>query len=156
MYHLGCCVSDTGIEQKLKAAESLCRRHGLRLTVQRRAILRAALQRTDHPSADEVFEQLRGDLPGLSRTTVYRVLDTLVRVGVIRPLHHTGMPARFDRTTRRHHHLTCVRCHKIVDIDASELDALPHPEQIPEGFKIEDYSVQFFGLCGDCREAEGR
>ncbi|HRX84343.1 MAG TPA: transcriptional repressor, partial [Phycisphaerae bacterium] len=65
-------------ESSLEWFEQLCRQQGLALTVQRRTILSVLLDSDDHPTADQVYEIVRQRLPGLSRTTVYRVLDTFV------------------------------------------------------------------------------
>lgn len=141
------------IESRLKQFESLCRERGLPLTVQRCDIFRAVLERDDHPTADQVYEAVRGGIPGLSLTTVYRVLDTLVGLGVIRRLHHPGAGTRFDGKVHRHHHLICTKCHKVVDIESPSLDGLELPAGYEEEFEIDDYAVHFFGICAACRRA---
>ncbi|MCU0981741.1 MAG: transcriptional repressor, partial [Pirellulaceae bacterium] len=90
-------------------------------------------------------------IPGLSRTTVYRVLDTLVELGVVRRLPHAGSGARFDGKIQRHHHLVCRKCGCIIDIETSSLDGLHVPAGERQGFEIADYSVHFVGLCQECR-----
>ena len=139
------------VAQRLQQFESLCRERGLPLTVQRRDILRTILERDDHPSADQVYEAVKGRIPGLSRTTVYRVLDTLVELGAVRRLHHPGSGARFDGKLQRHHHLVCRKCGCVIDIDNAGLDRLKVPAGQRHGFQIEDYSVHFTGLCQECR-----
>lgn len=131
--------------------ERLCRERGLALTIQRRTIFAALLGRRDHPTADQVYEAVRPRLAGVSRTTVYRVLETLVQAGVITKACHPGAATRYDPLTRRHHHLVCLRCEKIVDIDDPGLDALPIPSVPGEAFEITDYCVHFRGLCAQCR-----
>ncbi|HPM81564.1 MAG TPA: transcriptional repressor [Candidatus Anammoximicrobium sp.] len=138
------------ISQRLQQFESLCRERGLPLTVQRRDILKTILERDDHPSADQVYEAVKERIPGLSRTTVYRVLDTLVELGVVRRLHHPGTGARFDGNLQRHHHLVCRRCGCVIDIESAGLDQLRLPAGERRGFEIEDYSVHFTGLCQEC------
>ncbi len=140
--------------ERLRQFEALCRAKGVPLTVQRRAIFEAVLERDDHPAADEIYEVVKERMPGLSRTTVYRVLDTLVGLGAIRRVPHAGSVARFDGKTHRHHHLVCSRCGKIVDWESPELDRLPLPKGRPRGFQIEDYTVQFTGTCGECRRGK--
>ena len=66
------------IAARLQEFEETCRRKGLPLTVQRRVILEAVLQRDDHPTADQIYEAVQERIPQLSRTTVYRVLDALL------------------------------------------------------------------------------
>jgi Fur family transcriptional regulator, peroxide stress response regulator len=144
----------TEIAERLKTLESLCRSKGVPCTSQRRVILQAVLQRDDHPTVDEVLESVRRRVPGISRTTVYRVLDTLAEWGVIRRLHHAGVAARFDGESHRHHHLVCNKCHKVVDVHDVKLDRLSVSHVEVEGFQVEDFSVHLMGICETCRRAE--
>lgn len=142
---------------KLAALEVACRRHGLPITVQRRVILQALAGRDDHPTADEILEQVRARLPEVSRTTVYRVLDALVELGLAVRICSPGTGVRFDPKTERHHHLVCVRCAQVMDFEAPALNALPLPAARTRAFTIHDYSIHFRGLCRDCaRQADGR
>ncbi|HVO13533.1 MAG TPA: transcriptional repressor [Vicinamibacteria bacterium] len=126
-----------------------CRRRGLALTIQRRAVYQELARRPDHPTADQVYEALHRRLPGLSRATVYRGLETLVRQGFARKVHHTGAVARFDPVTERHHHLVCDECGHLVDLDDAAVPDIPLPARAG-GFRIRDYSVSFTGLCPAC------
>jgi Fur family peroxide stress response transcriptional regulator len=138
---------------RLQLLEQICREHGIPLTVQRRAVLEALIFRQDHPTADQIFDDVQKQLPEISKATVYRVLDRLVELGLIRRLVHTGMPARYDAVTERHHHVTCRQCGRIEDVKHTDLDSLPVPSEITSRFAVEDYTVQFFGICERCREA---
>jgi Fur family peroxide stress response transcriptional regulator len=139
------------IERRLKEFEDRCRQRGLPVTVQRRAILETVLRRDDHPTADQIYEEVRTTIPAMSRTTVYRALETLVDLGVLRVLSHPGAVARYDGKFRRHHHLVCNKCHKVIDLDNAKLDRLPVPDVAAEGFEIDDFSVHFSGVCAECR-----
>ena len=136
----------------MRQFELLCREQALPLTVQRRDILKTVLERSDHPTADQVHEAVKKQIPGLSRTTVYRVLETLVQLGAIRRLHHPGASARFDGRIDRHHHLVCKMCHKIVDVDCRAFNGLKLSPSKRCGFTVEDYSVHFIGMCEACRK----
>ncbi len=139
------------IEARLRKLESLCRERGQPLTVQRRTILEAVLERDDHPTADQIYDAVKERIPGVSRTTVYRVLETLVELGLIRRLHHPAAFARFDGKIHRHHHLVCRSCHQVIDIEAKRFDELKLPPGRRHGFQIEDVSVHFVGVCAECR-----
>jgi Fur family peroxide stress response transcriptional regulator len=132
--------------------EAACRAHGLPVTVQRRRIFEALVGRTDHPTPDQVYAAVQDTLPGVSRTTVYRVLDTLVRVGVLARASSPGAASRVDPRTARHHHLVCERCERLFDVDE---DAVPHRIRPPDvrrsGFAIHGYSIYFTGLCAACQ-----
>jgi Fe2+ or Zn2+ uptake regulation protein len=119
---------------RLVDLEAECRRRGLALTIQRRT----------------VFAELAARLPDLSRTTVYRVLETLVDAGLARKVHHAGGVARFDPMTSRHHHLVCDACGRLVDLEDEMVPPLRLPDSSRTGFRIKDYSVSFTGLCPDC------
>jgi Fur family peroxide stress response transcriptional regulator len=142
------------MEQERKAAlEETLRKQGLSLTSQRRVILEALLGRRDHPTAEQVYESVRDRLPGLSRATVYRVLDTLVEAGAARKVFHPGAVVRFDPMTERHHHLACQICGNLLDLDASAIKDLRLPDVRKSGFTITDYSINFTGVCSGCRES---
>ena len=130
----------------------LCREVGLPLTIQRRTVLEAVLGRDDHPTAEQLYGEVQGRLPGISRTTVYRVLDMLVHIGIISKACHPGATARFDRNTNQHHHLVCLHCDKVIDLEDKRLDALKLPETRHLGFEITDFRVQLRGICADCRK----
>jgi Fur family peroxide stress response transcriptional regulator len=145
-------VNESEIERRLGEFERLCREEGLPLTVQRRDILRTVLEREDHPTADQIHEAVKGRIPGLSRTTVYRTLETLCDLGMLRRLHHPGATVRFDGKITRHHHLVCRVCHKVIDIDSKKFDDLQLPYRQRQGFVVEDFTVHFHGVCRECRE----
>jgi len=141
----------TASRDRILAFEGECRRRGLALTIQRRAVYEELVERKDHPTADQVYDALQARLPGLSRTTVYRVLDTLVEQGFARKVHHAGAVARFDPMTVRHHHLVCDGCGQLVDLEDGVVPGVPLPDARGTGFRIRDYSISFTGLCKSCR-----
>jgi Fur family peroxide stress response transcriptional regulator len=140
------------IAARLQQFEEICRQKGLPVTTQRRVILEAILERDDHPTADQIYDAVQDRIPQVSRTTVYRTIDTLLELGVIRRVHLTGVTGRFDGTIRRHHHLVCTQCDKIMDINDEDLDQLSLPKRKLQGFKVDDWSVQFVGTCAECQK----
>ncbi len=129
--------------------EKICREHSLPLTSQRRVVLEALSVRPTHPTVDEIWEDVRRTMPDISRTTVYRILETFTRLRVIRKVCHPGTVARYESRTSRHHHLLCLQCGRMEDLDDAALDRLALPGK-ETGFQIEDYSIQFRGLCSQC------
>jgi Fur family peroxide stress response transcriptional regulator len=143
-------MKPTPSDDRIVSFEQECRRRGLALTVQRRTVFEELAGRRDHPTADQVYDAVHRRLPSLSRTTVYRVLDTLVETGFARKVHHPDAVVRFDPTTGRHHHLVCESCGALVDLEDSEVSRLPLPDAKRTGFRIRDYTVSFSGLCSNC------
>ena len=133
--------------------EAACRAHGLPVTVQRRRIFEALCDRTDHPMPDQVYAAVKDTLPGVSRTTVYRVLDTLVRVGVLAKACSPSAARRVDPRTSRHHHLVCQRCDRLIDVDDEAVEHRIRPPDVRRrGFAIRGYSIYFTGLCAACQK----
>ena len=139
----------------LKQFEAACRAQGVPVTVQRRRIFEALVDRTDHPTPDQVYASVKKVLPDVSRTTVYRVLKALVALGVLTKACTPGAATRVDPRTARHHHLVCRRCDRLIDVaDAAVSHRIQPPDLRQQAFVIEDYSIYFTGLCAACQEAE--
>ncbi|APG27885.1 hypothetical protein A7E78_08590 [Syntrophotalea acetylenivorans] len=139
--------------EKVQQMEAICRDRGLSLTHQRRALLHALSQRTDHPTADQLFDDLKENIHGLSRTTIYRILETFVRVGLVVKISSPQAKARFDADTSRHHHVSCVQCGAVADLPVSGFNLPSFPENHPSGFRLYDYSITFSGLCPRCQHS---
>lgn len=140
------------IQSRLQAFEQLCRGKGVPFTVQRRTVLEVMLALDQHPTADQVYAVVTARLPGVSRATVYRTFETLVRMGLITKASHPGKAVRFDTRTEVHHHLVCMNCDAVVDLVDPRLDALPIPDTAAQGFVVSDFRVQLRGLCRRCRQ----
>jgi Fur family peroxide stress response transcriptional regulator len=138
--------------QRLDGLQQRCREQGLRLTQQRRAVLEALVAHPDHPSADQVYRLVHRRLPGLSRATVFRVLEQFVESGIIGKACHPGRSARYDAITELHHHLVCLRCESMIDIFDRGLDGIPIPDTKAAGFKVVDFRVQLRGFCSQCQQ----
>ncbi len=141
-------------QERLDQFRRVCREHGLAVTVQRQAVFEALLGREDHPTVDQVYAQMGKAMPGISRTTVYRILDTLAQLGLVVRICHPGSGARFDPRIRQHHHLVCARCERIIDIEDDRLNRIRWPDVRAFGFEIHGFHVHFRGTCADCRRQE--
>ena len=133
-------------------AEQL-REHGLHVTAQRLAVLRAVAERP-HGTADAVIDAVRGEIGTVSRQAVYDSLSVLVDKGVLRRIQPAGLSARYEqRVGDNHHHLVCRGCDRIVDVDCAtgETPCL-HAAQ-DWGFEIDEAEVIYWGHCPDCAAA---
>jgi Fur family transcriptional regulator, peroxide stress response regulator len=146
----GADMSPVPWDDRMAQFEWLCRHRRLPLTAQRRAIFQAILGRQDHPTVDQLYAQIRRRLPNVSRTSVYRILELLVETGMITKICHPGSAARFDPKLHQHHHLVCLSCECILDIEEPRLNHLPLPQVRTQGFQIQDYHIHFRGLCARC------
>lgn len=140
--------------QRLESCAPRFRTQGIPFTAQRRAILTTLIALDSHPTADEIHAVVAKKHGAISRTTVYRALETFVRMGVITKVCHPGSAVRYDARTEMHHHLVCLRCESLVDISDSHLDAIRIPDTSALGFDVIDFRVQLRGLCRRCRRLE--
>ncbi len=141
----------TELDHKMKQLEERCEEEGLRLTVQKRKVFSSLLEHDDHPTADEIFKSVEEDIPGVSRTTVYRILESLTDAGLARRVYHPDDQYRFDPNTGHHHHLVCTSCEKVVDVSVPDLQEVAPSDQELDDFHVEDYSIYFRGTCRDCQ-----
>lgn len=132
-----------------------CREAGMNLTPQRVTIYRALLESEDHPSPEVLYERVRPQLPQLSLATIYKALDALMRLGVVREVSAISDSKRFDANLDWHHHLICTRCQKVTDFYDASLDTLAPPKRLA-GFVSESVSVQVMGLCAACAKRRRR
>lgn len=141
-------------EVKLRRFVAACRGHGLSVTHQRMAIYGALAESREHPGAERLYDQVRKPCPNISLATVYKTLDTLESIGLIRRVTTEHEAARFDANLDRHHHLVCSVCRCVIDYYDEELAALQLPETALDGaFAIEDFHVQVTGRCATCGTA---
>lgn len=125
-----------------------------RNTVQRRAVLQAV--RTlgaAHPTAADIFAQVRQIAPGLSLATVYRALDALVEQREI-GRDFVANVARYDVSAIPHHHMVCRQCGSVADLNMPlPANTVRQLQSAANGYTLDLRSIQFNGTCPDCAEA---
>lgn len=121
-----------------------------RNTKQRQRILNAVKSRRDHPTADQIYQDIRIRDPKISRGTVYRNLNLLAERGEILQIKIPGAD-RFDLRRELHHHILCLECGGLFDA------ALPYSRDLDEaaaeksGFQIHRHHTLFEGVCPHCQ-----
>lgn len=130
----------------------LYREKGMRITPQRRLIFRLLANDESHPTMDDIYLKIKSKMPNISRSTIYNTLRELVEMGQLNIVDNWGSTGtRYDLNASHHHHLYCVQCHKLIDIE-EEIGSIEVPDQNETGFKIQRSQVTFFGLCSDCQD----
>lgn len=126
--------------------------HGYRVTRARRAIIETLLASGGHISADQLAAQVHEADTAVGRMTVYRTLDLLCEMGLLRTVYQgTGAAHYILLEGGHHHHLVCDQCHTVVEFEECVLEGLE--EKIGErfGFQIAGHLVEFYGVCPDCQ-----
>lgn len=125
---------------------------GVKLTLQRYAILEFLEKNRTHPTAEEIYQGIRASYPGISRATVYNSLDVFKRHGMVREVIVESHRARYDAETRPHHHFLCQQCARIYDVASDEVGfATIHTGY---GHEVRECTVYLFGICASCLSEE--
>ena len=122
----------------------------MKYTNQRVAILDFLKDNLNHPTVEEIFEEVKQNLPRITKATVYKNLKVLVDNGLIKEVNIKGV-SRFEAKIEPHHHIICKTCGKIIDFKSKELInyALKMIEEQRE-IIIDSAETTFFGHCKIC------
>lgn len=129
------------------------REAGMRRTPQREAILRV-LEASDRPlTVEEIWGAMEARRSGLP--TVYRNLERFVREGWVESMLGQDQVMRFVRchSAHHHHHLSCERCGRMVEVDGCGIENSLAAMEIRSGFKVTRHQLNLFGICPRCQDA---
>jgi Fur family transcriptional regulator, stress-responsive regulator len=128
----------------------LLRRHGVQVTAQRLAVLRAVSHRP-HSTAADIDTVVRAEIGAISLQAVYDALGVLTDKGIIRRIQPAGSPARYeDRVGDNHHHLICRTCSRMIDVDCAVGDTPCLTAADDSGYEIHEAEVIYWGRCPEC------
>ena len=120
-------------------------------TIQRSLVLDAVNRLKSHATADEVYAEVAATHPNISKATVYRNLNLLSEMGMIRKLEIPGGADRFDHICKEHCHVKCEKCGRVFDNDIPYIDGLDNRVENRNGFELTGYDILFRGICPGCR-----
>jgi Fur family transcriptional regulator, peroxide stress response regulator len=133
-----------------------CRQRGIAVTPQRLAVIRALLASGNHPSTDEIRAAVRRKHPHVSLATVHRILEQFCQVGEARKVTLLHDVARYDGNVEPHHHVLCVRCRTVHDVEIPDVDKLLEGTSSLGQFALLRCSLEIEALCERCQLAERR
>ncbi len=129
---------------------TLLRSHGVQVTGQRLAVLRAVAQRP-HSTAADIEAVVRAEIGAVSLQAVYDALAVLSGRGILRCIQPAGSPARYeDRVGDNHHHLICRSCGRMIDVDCAVGFTPCLTAADDAGYEIDEAEVVYWGRCPEC------
>jgi Fur family ferric uptake transcriptional regulator len=134
---------------------STLHRKGLRMTPQRQLVLDAVAQ-LDHATPEQVATLVQTTAPSLNITTVYRALDLLEELNLVRHTHLGHGAPTYSVHEHEHVHLACHHCGAVLEIPNTELDELTETLRTRYGFALDASHLALTGLCGDCDKEASR
>jgi Fur family peroxide stress response transcriptional regulator len=134
---------------------SLCRKHKLAATHQRQVIYKTVMSMHGHPSPELIYEKVKKKIPAISLATVYKNVRTFLDSGMLREVsvHHGSL--KVEPNEHAHHHLVCIRCKQITDLDEKSLGPVRIPIRMkdqPRGFQITRIAIDVLGICAECAD----
>ena len=142
------------IERRRERLMDLYTAAGLPVTSQRRVLFSVLAERFDHPTVDQIYSGVSERLPETSRTTVYRSLEVLADLKLLRRIEHPGSAVRFDPNMEPHHHFLCITCEELTDLP---MDAVVGHDGLrfagDARVEVEELTVLARGTCEDCAKA---
>jgi Fur family ferric uptake transcriptional regulator len=138
--------------QLTEELSSALQQEGFRMTQSRRHILAALVSCQGHITADDLYEVVHRKQPGIGRMSVYRTLDVLADLGLIRPVYQgTGAAHYVLLDQGHHHHLVCSNCDKVIEFEECVLQEIENSISRSYNFEIQGHLLEFFGRCSDCQ-----
>lgn len=136
--------------------QSILRKKGYKLTSQRGSILEVIWgNEGKHMSAEEIHMAVKRDIPKIGIATIYRTLYLLEELGVLIKLDFEDGRNRYELShpeqDHDHHHLICLKCGEVSEVEEDLLDSLEDKINKNFGFKVINHKVKFFGHCKKCQ-----
>ncbi|MFW5976477.1 MAG: Fur family transcriptional regulator [Bacillota bacterium] len=123
-----------------------------RMTKQRKKIMEVLKNTNSHPTADEIYDKVKKDIPNISLGTVYRNLNVLADMGEIMILDYGSSYSRFDGNPENHYHFKCEECGNVFDVEFEVLDNLNEKINSSTPYKVSYHRLEFYGICPDCQK----
>ena len=156
-------LTDADLDQALASFEDFLRSKRLKMTDQRRTMIRAALDNPGHFTAEELYRKLNGAGEQVSIATVYRGLSLLEEATLIEGHDFADGQRRYERAMDREHHdhMICVDCRAVIEFTSDRIEKLQEQIVKDHGFTLEDHSLTLFVKCnsldhnGSCERRNG-
>lgn len=123
--------------------------HGIRPSNIRIKVLNFLFNQRIHPTVDEIYKDLLGEIPTLSKTSIYNTLEIFLEKNIVKPIVFQEKELRYDINTNLHGHFKCEKCEKVYDFP---LPADIFTKSNLEGFTIKGENIYVYGICKDCNK----
>jgi Fe2+ or Zn2+ uptake regulation protein len=132
--------------------KGMLRSAGIKPSIQRLQILKYLIQKRNHPSVVTIYQDLIGQIPHLSKTTVYNTLNLLTEKNIVTALSINTKELIFDFIVKPHSHFRCYQCDKIYDV---HLKKSLNNEYLIQDHEIHEVQINLVGVCKECLKTTG-
>ncbi len=131
--------------------ELTLKKAGYKITNPRRAVIEVLKNHGEHLSHKQILAEGRKNCPRLGRATVYRTMELLVGLHLVRPLYLNDATQRFIVATAGHHHFICTECGRVIEFGDCIADELLRNFSKTYHFQIQSHLLEFWGICDACQ-----
>ena len=140
------------ITNEIDILENYISENNLKITKQRRAVLKTFLECKNHISVEELYNVVLKTEPKVGLATVYRTLALLTKSGLALEMDFGDGQKRYESTHNivHHDHMVCTECGKIIEFNHPLIEKFQEEVAKENGFKITSHKLDLFGYCQDC------
>jgi Fur family ferric uptake transcriptional regulator len=140
------------ITNEIDVLENYISQNNLKITKQRRTVLKAFLECKTHISVEELYNNVLKTEPKVGLATVYRTLALLTKSGLALEMDFGDGQKRYESTHNivHHDHMVCTECGKIIEFNHPLIEKFQEEVAKENGFKITSHKLDLFGYCQDC------
>ena len=138
--------------EEIDLLEEYISANNLKITKQRRAVLKVFLECANHVSVEELYNVVLKTEPKIGLATVYRTLSLLTKSGLALEMDFGDGQKRYENSFRsvHHDHMLCTECGKILEFNHPLIEKYQEEVAQQKNFKITSHKLDLFGLCQDC------
>ncbi len=147
-------MDDPSLQQAVATFEEFLRAERLKMTGQRRQMVRAALDQRGHFTAEELYQRLVREGESVSMATVYRGLRLLEDAGIVEGHDFADGQRRYERALQveHHDHMVCVDCREVIEFRSEEIEKIQKGIAEEQGFDIEEHNLTLYVACRNWRK----
>jgi Fur family transcriptional regulator, peroxide stress response regulator len=134
---------------ELSEIKNILSKNGIKPSLHRMKVLEYLMRMKNHPTVDTIYKNISGDIPTLSKTTVYNTLKTFQESGIVQAITIEDNEVKYDVTTEKHAHFKCNRCSQLFDLPVDT--KVLHLKSIG-GHLIKESQLYFKGICKSCQK----
>jgi Fur family ferric uptake transcriptional regulator len=135
----------------LKSLSKALTEKGIRQTKKRAIILETFFKAGGHLTIEEILERVKKVDPKIGYVTVYRMLRLLKECGLAHQWQFGDGHSRFEKATRHHDHLICLKCGKIIEFEEDQIESLQEKVSSQNHFKMVSHVHEIYGYCSRCQ-----
>lgn len=127
------------------------RKNGLKVTSQRLAICKYILSRKDHPTVDQIYQELKKEYPTISLGTLYKTLHLLKTLRLVQELNFNEGNVRYDPNMELHVNMICSKCGKITDYNVEKVKKFWQAIIADLNIKPTGQRIDIYYECNECK-----